>query len=37
LLTLFAKGDEANLSKAQRNDLAGLVKRLAQMWKGQPA
>lgn len=34
LLTLFAKGDQANLSKAERNDLAGLVKLLVQIWKG---
>ena len=26
LLTLFAKGDQATLSKAERNELAGLVK-----------
>jgi len=25
LLTLFAKGDKANLSKAERKELAGLV------------
>ncbi len=34
LLTLFAKGDKVNLSKAERNDLAGLVKLLIQAWKG---
>ena len=34
LLTLFAKGDKVNLSKAERNDLAGLVKLLVQIWKG---
>ena len=34
LLTLFAKGDQANLSKAERNDLAGLVKILVQIWIG---
>ena len=33
LLTLFAKGDQANLSKAERNDLAGLVKLLVSIWK----
>lgn len=33
LLTLFAKGDQDNLSKAQRNELAGLVKLLGQIWK----
>ena len=36
LLTLFAKGDQANLSKSERNDLAGLVKLLVQIWKGKP-
>jgi hypothetical protein len=36
LLTLFAKGDKANLSKAERNDLADLVKILVQIWKGKP-
>ena len=33
LLTLFAKGDQANLSKAERNELAGLVTLLVQIWK----
>ena len=33
LLTLFAKGDQANLSKAERNDLAGLVQLLVSIWK----
>lgn len=33
LLTLFAKGDQANLSKAERNELADLVKLLVQAWK----
>ena len=33
LLTLFAKGDQSNLSKAQRNDLAGLVDLLVFAWK----
>ncbi|MBK9441755.1 MAG: type II toxin-antitoxin system RelE/ParE family toxin [Comamonadaceae bacterium] len=36
LLTMFAKGDQANLSKAERNDLAGLVKLLVQIWKRKP-
>ena len=36
LLTLFAKGDQANLSKAERNDLADLVKLLVQSWKRKP-
>jgi hypothetical protein len=33
LLTLFAKGDKANLSKAQRNELAGLVQLLVSIWE----
>jgi hypothetical protein len=33
LLTLFAKGDKANLSKAERNELAGLVNVLVDIWK----
>ncbi|MFZ3140750.1 type II toxin-antitoxin system RelE/ParE family toxin [Polaromonas sp.] len=33
LLTLFAKSDQANLSKAERNDLAGLVQLLVSIWK----
>ena len=33
LLTLFAKGERANLSKAERNTLAGLVDILVQIWK----
>lgn len=33
LLTLFAKGDLGNLSKAERNELAGLVKLLVQLGK----
>jgi len=32
LLTLFAKNERANLSKAERNDLAGLVDVLVQAW-----
>jgi hypothetical protein len=32
LLTLFAKNERANLSKADRNDLAGLVEILVQTW-----
>lgn len=32
LLTLFAKNERANLSKAERNDLAGLVEILMQTW-----
>lgn len=34
LLTLFAKGDKANLTKAERNELADLVVLLVNMWKG---
>jgi hypothetical protein len=33
LLTLFAKGDKANLSKAERNELADLVDALVGIWK----
>ena len=33
LLTLFAKGDQANLSKAERDDLASLVQLLVSIWK----
>ncbi len=36
LLTLFAKGDQANLTKAERNELASLVKLLIQIWKRKP-
>jgi hypothetical protein len=34
LLTMFAKGDRANLSKAERNDLAELTALLVKTWKG---
>jgi hypothetical protein len=34
LLTLFAKGDKANLTKTERNELAGLVDVLVAIWKG---
>ena len=33
LLTLFAKGDRANLSKAERNELADLTGALVSIWK----
>lgn len=33
LLTLFAKGERANLSKAERNELAGLVELLVKAWR----
>ena len=33
LLTLFAKGDKANLTKAERNELADLVDALVGIWK----
>ena len=32
LLTLFAKNERANLSKAERNELAGLVGILVSAW-----
>lgn len=32
LLTLFAKNERANLTKAERNELAGLVDLLVQHW-----
>jgi len=32
LLTLFAKGDKANLSKAERNELAALTDILRNIW-----
>ncbi|MDR2189446.1 MAG: type II toxin-antitoxin system RelE/ParE family toxin [Azonexus sp.] len=34
LLTLFAKGDKANLTRAERNELASLVDVLVNIWKG---
>lgn len=34
LLTLFAKGDRTNLSKAERNELADLTALLVKAWKG---
>lgn len=37
LLTLFAKGDKANLTKAERNELVGLVNILVSIWKGRTA
>ena len=33
LLTLFAKGDKANLIKAERNELADLIDALVSIWK----
>ena len=33
LLTLFAKGEQGNLSRAERSDLAGLVQLLVLAWK----
>ena len=33
LLTLFAKGDKANLTKAERNELAALTDALVRIWK----
>jgi len=32
LLTLFAKNERTNISKAERNELAGLVEILVQTW-----
>ena len=32
LLTMFAKNEQANLSKAERNELASLVDVLVQIW-----
>jgi hypothetical protein len=32
LLTLFAKNERANISKAARNELAGLVELLVRIW-----
>ena len=32
LLTMFAKTEQANLSKAERNELASLVDVLVQIW-----
>ena len=32
LLTVFAKNERANLSKAERNELAGLVELLVSAW-----
>ena len=37
LLTLFTKGDKANLTKAERNKLASLVDVLVGIWKGKTA
>ena len=34
LLTLFAKNEKSNLSKAERNELAELVAILLGLWKG---
>lgn len=34
LLTLFAKNERANLTKAERNELAGLVEMLVDYWLG---
>ncbi len=34
LLTLFAKNERANLSKADRNELAGMVDMLVDHWLG---
>lgn len=34
LLTLFAKNERANLSKAERNELADMVNVLVDIWLG---
>jgi len=34
LLTLFAKGEKVNLTKAERNELAKLIKILENYWLG---
>ena len=34
LLTMFAKNERANLSRAERNQLTGLVDELVQIWFG---
>lgn len=33
LLTLFAKDDKVNLTKAERNELADLIDALVSIWK----
>lgn len=33
MLTLFVKGDKANLTKAERNELADLTSLLVETWK----
>ena len=33
LLTLFAKGDKTNLTKAERNELADLIDALVRIFK----
>lgn len=37
LLTLFAKSERANLTRAERNELAALVRLLVQTWKRRQA
>ncbi len=32
LITVFAKNEQANLSKVERNELAGLVELLVEIW-----
>lgn len=34
LITLFSKGDQVNLSKAERNELMSMTDALVQIWKG---
>lgn len=37
LLTVFAKGEKANLTKAERNELANLIDVLVSIWKERKA
>jgi len=34
LLTMFGKGERANINQAERNELRDLVKLIAETWKG---
>lgn len=34
LLTMFGKGERANISQAERNELRGLVNLIVETWKG---
>jgi hypothetical protein len=37
VLSLYAKGNKANLTRRERNELAGLVELLVQIGKGKKA